>query len=85
MQSPPPMGRPLPSYSLSKTLPKTPSPPFCCQDNVVCHGIALVSSDHLPGCVLSQLLVHAQSTHWGVGRVRNREGLATVQTLFSNS
>lgn len=64
-QSPPPTGRPLPTYSLSRTLPKTASPTFCFQDEVVQHGKALDSSGHLPGCIPSQILVHTQSTRWG--------------------
>lgn len=52
--------------------------PFVAEHNFTWYGRSLVSSDHLPFCVLTQPIVHSQSIYWE-SIVGNRNGLDIVQ------
>ena len=66
-------------------LPKPPPLCFISEHDVIWHGVSLWFVRVIcPVVSPPNLLCTPQSLHWG-GRVRNREGLDSVQSLFSNS
>lgn len=72
-------------YTSARSHPKTPPHFYCWAWHYMAWNAPLVNLGQLPKLCCVQFFCPPQSAHWGGGRARERENLAALQLLISNS